>query len=155
MPTLQLLSPFPAVASFHSFWGHYCLCSCSLSPDGTVEESLDQKSKGCSLRSLQPREGAGEILLWPSSTQRGPKRKKGGDSVFSTTFCGGTRGNCFKLKEYRSRIGLRKKNSRMRILRQSKGTAAPCACALSGAHSASPTQTGQCAVCLGNRALEA
>lgn len=56
-----------------------------------MEESPDQKTKGCSLRSLklQRREGAGVIILWPSSTQRGPIRQKDGDRAFSKAFCDG------------------------------------------------------------------
>lgn len=84
------------------------------------------------------REGAGVTLLWPSSTQRGPTRKKDGDRVFSKAFCDGTWGNGFKPKECRCRQGIRMKTSMVRMVRHSKEGAAPCACSLSGGPSASP-----------------
>lgn len=88
--------------------------------------------------SSQRRENAGVILLWASSTLRSPIRKKVGDRVFSKAICDDTWGDGFKLKECRSRVGIRQKTFRMRMMRHSEGTAAPCACSLSGAPSASP-----------------
>ena len=71
------------------------------------------ESSGCS---AWGREGSRETLLWPFKYLNGDY-KKDGERLFNKACSDKTRGSCFKLKESRFRLDIKKKIFTMRVVR--------------------------------------